>query len=841
MKTIKKSIGVACCIFFINSINGNASTASEKEESTNDNAKFSNRFLYFDDSHIDFNIIANNQVTPGTYKLDVLINDKKVGIFDIRLEDTGKNKLEACIPGNILLGSNLKDEIIPVEWKKNECYFINDTLTGLSEKYNYDDESLEISIADALLNNLPKDYVSPKMWDEGTDALSVKYNLSGSQTAFRNNTSAQYAYANIQTTMRLGAWRFNTFDSWNFDDNNGNDFSHLQAYAERAIAPLQANLLIGDLNTSGELFNTTNLRGIKLATDEQMLPGSMRGFAPVVRGYANSNALVTVKQGGNVLYERTVPAGEFIIEDLYSTGFGGDLNVTIKEANGATQTYSVPNSSVPGLLRPGYKKFAVNAGLLRDSSLHIKPFISEFTWQQGLNSLFTLYSGLQASPEIKYHSLLAGTALNTPIGAFGFDIQRSFYNAKGMQACDSLCKMAFRITYSKYLEETKTNFGVIGYRYASSDFYTVGDAARQFDLEKQGKSGTIRNRFKNRIEASITQQLSDNWGSFYVNGIWGQVWSGTNNATSNQSTYQLGYNNGYRSLNYSLALSRTFNINGNIDNTVYLSFSVPFGTRNGDKPYLNTTASFNSQSSNIRVGLNGSTGKENILSYGGYFSESSKNNTEFGMNMGYTAPKISMGGSYTQNLNGYSAALYSSGGFVLHSGGLNASAQLGDTFAIIHAPDLVGEKLENYPGQKINSNGYGILPSLTPYIYNNVTFNFDEMSSNEEVVNIQEYKVVPTKHAALKIDITAKKINTVMYQLMDVNKNVIPYGSIAYDTYGNNIGIVGQGGMITLDSVNTKTIINIETTKGNRCSIAPAENINAADSVSSVKTMLCKA
>ncbi|SUC40391.1 fimbrial outer membrane usher protein [Proteus mirabilis] len=69
-----------------------------------------------------------------------------------------------------------------------------------------------------------------------------------------------------------------------------------------------------------------------------MLPDSMRGFAPTIKGIANSNAIVTVKQNGFVIYQISVPPGAFEIKDLYATSSSGNLDVTIKENNGKNYT-----------------------------------------------------------------------------------------------------------------------------------------------------------------------------------------------------------------------------------------------------------------------------------------------------------------------------------------------------------------------------------------------------------------------------------------------------------------------------------------------------------------------
>ncbi|MCV5824209.1 fimbria/pilus outer membrane usher protein, partial [Escherichia coli] len=89
------------------------------------------------------------------------------------------------------------------------------------------------------------------------------------------------------------------------------------------------------------------MRGAMLASDEEMLPDSQRGFAPIVRGIAKSNAEVSVEQNGYVIYRTYVQPGAFEINDLYPTANSGDLTVIIKEADGSEQRFIQPFSSVP--------------------------------------------------------------------------------------------------------------------------------------------------------------------------------------------------------------------------------------------------------------------------------------------------------------------------------------------------------------------------------------------------------------------------------------------------------------------------------------------------------------
>lgn len=89
---------------------------------------------------------------------------------------------------------------------------------------------------------------------------------------------------------------------------------NIRTYVLKPIIPLRAELTLVTLS-NGTIFDSLGFRGIKLESDN-MLPDSMRGFAPTIKGIANSNAIVTVKQNSFVIYQISVPPGAFEIKDL---------------------------------------------------------------------------------------------------------------------------------------------------------------------------------------------------------------------------------------------------------------------------------------------------------------------------------------------------------------------------------------------------------------------------------------------------------------------------------------------------------------------------------------------
>lgn len=53
----------------------------------------------------------------------------------------------------------------------------------------------------------------------------------------------------------------------------------------------------------------------------------------------------------NIIYQTTVPPGPFTLQDVYPSGYGSDLEVSVKEADGSVEVFSVPYASVAQLLR----------------------------------------------------------------------------------------------------------------------------------------------------------------------------------------------------------------------------------------------------------------------------------------------------------------------------------------------------------------------------------------------------------------------------------------------------------------------------------------------------------
>lgn len=166
------------------------------------------------------------------------------------------------------------------------------------------------------------DYISPTRWDEGINALTINYDFSGSHT-LRSDYGSQEtntSYLNLRNGLNIAVaitqLQYFKHNRWSCG---------LQLYKhriQRNIAALRSQIMIGDTWTASDIFDSTQIRGARLYTDNDMLPASQNGFAPVVRGIAKSNATVIIRQSGYVIYQSAVPLGAFEITDLNTASSG---------------------------------------------------------------------------------------------------------------------------------------------------------------------------------------------------------------------------------------------------------------------------------------------------------------------------------------------------------------------------------------------------------------------------------------------------------------------------------------------------------------------------------------
>lgn len=539
-----------------------------------------------------------------------------------------------------------------------------------------------------------------------------------------------------------------------------------------------------------------------------MLPESLRGYAPTVRGIARSNAQVTIRQNGYVIYQTYVSPGSFEITDMYPTGGSGDLQVTIRESDGSEQHLVVPYASVPVLQREGRLKYSLTSAAYRsyDSRVNKTPF-TQGSAIYGLPGGLTVYGGGQFANN--YQSVALGVGKNLgELGAVSVDITQAWSRQQDREKENG---RSFRARYSKNILSTGTNFAIAGYRYATDGFWSLQEV---MDSYRESNTTTLQERRRNRAEIIITQDLGKNLGSLALSAIWEDYW----NTQQRLESYGASYSNSWDGISYGLGYTYSLNSHATMQNggatggRVYskdqlfsFNISVPLDrlfNRNSKSPiYANYM---------LNSSRNGNT--TNSVSVGG--AALADNNLSWSAQQGYGTQGQGISGSanadwratYGEVTGGYGYDTFSrrlnyglQGGIVAHAQGVTFGQPLSETMVLVAAPGTKGVSVAGQTGVKTDFRGYAVVPYASPYRKNTITLDTETLGDDTEVA-LATQTVVPSRGAVVKANYRASVGYRVLMVLTQSNGKTVPFGATVSNLEEKDAQgfIVGDGGQVYL-------------------------------------------
>lgn len=756
----------------------------------------------------DLSAFEDGSQAPGKYRVDVIINDQMVDTREIEFKSVqsanGDEKLQPCLTVGLLQSYGVKTKLFPELGKEGECANLA-AIPKAKVEFIFGSQKLVLSIPQAALSPQARGYVAPEMWDEGIPALLLNYSLTGDNTYARhgNGQDSNSQYANLRPGLNLGAWRLRNYTTWNRDTNGQDKWDTVYTYAQRNIVALKSQLTVGDSSSPSDVFDSIPFRGARLASDDDMLPDSLKGYAPVVRGIARTNAQIVIRQNGYVIYQSYVAPGAFEITDMFPTGGSGDLNVTVKEADGSEQNFVVPFASVPVLQREGRLKYSVTGGEYRsyNSSVDKTP-MGQATAIYGLPHGFTLYGGFQeASP---YQSIAVGIGKNMgDIGAISTDVTQAWSTPKD-QVKES--GQSWRIRYAKDFADTGTNFSIAGYRYSTAGYYDMQEV-----LDSYGDDNALQDRRRNRAELTVSQTLGKNMGALTASAVKEDYW----NSGKSMESFGLSYNNSWKGISY--GLNYTYNKNGygtgdnsdtqyDKDQIFAFNISIPlerFLSNSYASYSLNTSKEGNTTHT---VGLNGSALQGNALSWNvqeGYGTDGAGNSGN--VNADYRGTYGEMNGGYSYDDNSERMNYGISGGILAHENGVTFAQPFGETIALVKAPGAKGVDVSNQPGVSTDFRGYTVVSNISPYRKNDIALNTETMPDDVEL-DLTTKTVVPTRGAVVRAEYNANVGIRILMTLTRSNGQPVPFGAmVTVDGNKNSQGfIVGDDGQVYLSGLNDK-------------------------------------
>lgn len=759
----------------------------------------------------DLSAFEEGTQAAGKYRVDIIVNEQLVDTREVEFKSekniSGEQTLVPCLSTGLLQSYGVKISQFPELNKDGNCARLA-AIPDASEKFLFSSQKLILSLPQAALSTQARGYVSSELWDEGITALQLNYSLSGDNTYARNSsgTDSNSQYANLRPGFNFGPWRIRNYTTWSRDTTGSDKWDTIYTYARRNIISLKSQLTLGDSSSPSDVFDSLPFRGGQLASDDDMLPESLKGYAPVVRGIARTSAQVIIRQNGYVIYQSYVAPGAFEITDMFPTGGAGDLNVKIKEADGSEQNFVVPFASVPVLQREGRIKYSLTGGQYRSYNSQVnKTTMGQGTAIYGLPHGFTLYGGVQTSSP--YQSVALGAGKNMgELGALSADVTEAWSKPKND---DKSTGQSWRIRYSKNFTETGTNFAIAGYRYSTSGYYGMQEI-----LDSYGDDGALDNRRRNRAELTVSQSLGGSLGSLSLSAVREDYW----NSTKSMESYGGGYNNSWSGISYGINYTYSKNAYGNgtssgkvydKDQIVALNISVPL-----DHFLSNTWANYSLNSSKEgntthTVGLSGTALPRNELSWNvqeGYGTKGDGNNGN--LNADYRGTYAEVTGGYNYDKNSERLHFGMNGGIIAHSEGITFAQPFGETLALVSSPGVGGVGVINQTGVKTDYRGYTVVSNVSPYRKNDITLDSATLPDNAEL-ELTTSTVIPTRGAVVRANYKANVGKRALFSLRTPQNRPIPFGATATSD-SQSTAIVGDDGQLYISGLNDKGIIKVK-------------------------------
>lgn len=732
----------------------------------------------------------NDSELNGEKVFDVFLNDveleKNVKI-DFKIVDGISTP---CVSKDIAASLGIKTKLNIEDIKS--CVLIKDINEHIH--WNVDQGKFKLNLY------IPRQYIIGDQYgsvpedalNKGEPVFFANYNGNVNYTDVRHSGDSKYAWLSLNSGLNLDLLELRHDGNYSYSEYGGNKteshYTSQNTYAMMPIRRIDSILKFGQIVSQSSIFSSVSLVGMTLMNDVRMRPQGRQGYVPEIRGVATTAGRVVVKQNDRVIYETSIPPGEFIIDDLNTIPGSGDLNVQVIESGGKKSEFTVPYVSVSSAVRPGNINYKMSLGKVRGySSINNK--LIEASLEYGLSNLITMTSGIRLNE--KYQASQLGGVFSTRFGSFGSGVTFSRANLD-RYGVDTGWQT--QLNYSNSFS-SGTNLVIGAYRYSTEGYREFIDALgilkSQVNNHGYYYSNTLNQ--KSRIAVTVSQNLGD-WGQVFVS-------SGINDyykSKRKEKDLQFGYNNSIRDVSFSLSINRQkayldddtskyenfYSFNASIPFSAFKTNSTVSYSYNGSDGYTSNT-----------VSASGALSGDSNMSYSAYAGSSKSNGNHsslYGFNINKIMPVatasagISSGNNYTQ----YSAGL--SGSLVAHTGGVTLGKYLGDTFAIVYAKDAKGAIVKNSGGAEIDRFGYAILPGLNPYRWNEVSLETGSLSDNVEIEG-GSIRVAPYAGVMVKTTFNTKKGIPVLFNLTFGNKP-IPMGGSVLSENGKNIGMVGQAG-----------------------------------------------
>jgi outer membrane usher protein FimD/PapC len=706
-------------------------------------------------------LLAAPNFTAGRHPITLTVNGLRRGRVDVTFNREG----DLCLDRALLDAANLSEPSVPANDKG--CFDV--LATWPQARIEQDPANLGLSLI------VPTQGIRPVVRDisgyqTGGVAGLFNYDVNSLHSQY-GDQSNRYLSANTEVGFNAGDWivRSRQVHTWNNDESRS---AHLAAYAQRTFASHETVFQAGQINLYNPVLSGAQITGVQVMTEQAL---QVEGRGNPIEGIARSQARIEIRQKGSLIHSTVVPAGPFSLSDVRRLDSRSDVEVTVKEADGSEQRFTVPAAMLGiGLPTPG---FSLAAGQVRNlgGAQSDEPWVISGGWSAALNPDVLLSTGATGAADYR----AAGAGLSVLPGP-ATQIQTT------LQAADTSTRQAGRglqadLNVSQRLGEQWSI--TAGTSHRTFGYHELSEAV--FDTQSERSQSRYRDQ----------QSLSLAWS----HPGFGAFSSGLNHSTTfdGQNSSRALASWGTQIGGVSVSASAQWQVSGTQrnDDSVYLSLSIPLGESRRARTWLRSSAG----EYRSGVGLNEQVNDQ--LSYRvGVEHDTRDKQVQSSAGVSLLPRYSQLDVNYTRSdAERSSYQVGARGGVVLHGDGLTLSPYaVRDTFALLSVGDESAIKVSTPSGPVWTDwQGHAVVPQLSAYGRSPVEVDTRSLPRNLDINN--GLAVVTAGRGAVdKVHFGVALTRRALLKVTTDNGLPLPRGATVSTANGEFVTLAQEGGLVFL-------------------------------------------
>jgi outer membrane usher protein len=150
---------------------------------------------------------------------------------------------------------------------------------------------LAISVPQAFIKKNKQQSLPTNMLNFGETAGFTNYNFNTFQSSYQGiKNSGQFL--SLDSGLNMLGWQLRQSSYASANSNSPVIYKTGDLSANRTLIDWKSRLSLGAISSQSPVIGSVPVKGIRIASEEGLLPDEERSFKPVVKGFARTNARI---------------------------------------------------------------------------------------------------------------------------------------------------------------------------------------------------------------------------------------------------------------------------------------------------------------------------------------------------------------------------------------------------------------------------------------------------------------------------------------------------------------------------------------------------------------------